>query len=232
MRHSLLSFICSIVLILTLTSVIYALETGHFLEKEPGGVVIILSSEEWAKAEKARVILNISAASKDEDIVSIRGESLSSLKKISDTEWHVTSYHRSQDQAGLTRLEITAETRIAENLLKDIHEQVKRLSRAGMQIRISDIDFSPSLEDREKAKAEARKKIYRMALEEAERVSKELQESYRLWRVDFTDMSIPQPIYRAKMMAETMVEAGEPAPEIPRGDLLQIKATVILRKGN
>ncbi|MFA5354343.1 MAG: hypothetical protein WC291_08940 [Thermodesulfovibrionales bacterium] len=214
--------------LMTIPSISPAIDI-ELLKKEPG-LILDLSAEAWAKAEKARLMVSVSAATRDEDIVALRAEILKALSSLSNTEWHVTSYGRSQDSAGLTRLEISAETRTDEKILADIYGQAKKLSRAGMQISIADVDYTPDLSEREKALSEARKQVYALAVEEAERSGAALRESYRVWRVDFTQEQQPSFLPKARARAMAVDEAAG-APEMPRGDLIRVRATVILRTG-
>lgn len=206
-----------------------AFDVEKLFEKEPG-IIMELSQEQWVKAEMAKVVVSVSAASKGEDFLSVRKEVMATLKKFIDGEWRVTAYHRTEDSAGLSRINITAETRVEGKSLPDIYRRARELSRAGMQIKGVNIDYSPTLEEKEKALAEARQKIYTMAVKEAVRVSDVLSAPYKVWRIEFVALPHVRPLMKGQAVRE-MAVGGETPEDISREDKAVIRATVIIRQG-
>ena len=77
-----------------------------------------------------------------------------------DVEWRIVSFDRSTDQAGLERWRAVAKARLAENALGGLAEKARQASRPGLQLRISSIEFTPTLGETEAVRARLRDEIY------------------------------------------------------------------------
>ncbi len=189
-------------------------------------MVLELSAEEWVRVEKVRVGIGFEIAGREDEINRLRREVPNTLKSLSQQEWFITSYSVFQDHSGLTRLSLVAQTHLPETELYGLYDKVKRLSKAGYAVRVAFVDYSPSVSDRERALATAREKIYRMAQEEAKRVSRELGKNYMVYSVNFTSKPIPTAEERT---IKAMSVREEEAPSLPRAEKVLVRALVILK---
>ena len=124
-------------------------------------VALQLSAEKWATTKTARVIVNVNAVLKSEALDSFRTQLLKNLAKLADDgAWHITQFYRFQDQSGLERLQVTAEARLPDSALSNLRDGAKTISKPGEQYTISDIQFTPSLEEVEQVKKDVRAQIY------------------------------------------------------------------------
>ncbi len=82
------------------------------------------------------------------------------VNNLAKADWRLTSFNRSEDQTGLERWSATFEARLPETDLNGLAETAKKISKAGMQLTIADIDFSPTLEEMETARAGLRTQVY------------------------------------------------------------------------
>ncbi len=187
-------------------------------EVKGGVITLTLSHEQWVMAETARVVVNVSSIGKEEEMAGIRLEVLKTLERLAQTEWHITSYQRSRDQTGLTRFNLVAEGRVPEKGLNNLYQRAEELSRAGLQLRVMEIDYSPTVEEMENAMAEARRRIYERAFFEAENASKILRTKCRVLEVNFLGEETT-PVRKA-------MEAYPAAGPIKRADRVVVRAIV------
>lgn len=192
-----------------------------------------LSHEEWIKASTVKVIVNISLLGKEDEIIDIKNNAINGLKKILDSEWIVTNYRRSKDPSGLTRLNITAQTRIKEKLLSGIFRRAKAKSSEGIQFKVTGIRYTPTLKEMEEARARARVEIYKMAFDEARKIKEVLKKDITVFKINFEPLSVfraMEPYVKGKRATEFL--AAKPAPvrsNIERRVKVKLNAEVILK---
>ncbi len=192
-------------------------------------IILDFTQEEWVKASTVRVVVNISALSKEQNLIRIKQEALSGLKKIINSEWIVTDYRRSKDRSGLTRLNIRAETRVPEGKLSGIYGRVKMVSREGLQINITSLDYSPTLDEIETAKARARARIYKMAVKEAKKLKEVMKIDFNIFQIDFSEET--HGFIKRQMKAPVMMEKATMPSQlisVPRNMKIVVNARVIL----
>lgn len=156
-------------------------------------IVLQLSTEGWVDTKSARITAVVQKVLSGDEAANTGDRVPAALNELApDAEWHVVRFDRSRDESGLERWRITAETRLPESELGGIYDRARNLSQPGQQIQIADVDFTPTLAEREAAAAQLRAAIYREAQAEVKRVAEAFPDAgYRVTRVDFVFNAAP-----------------------------------------
>lgn len=164
-------------------------------------VVLQLSAEKWATTKTARVVVSVNAVLKADALDSFRSSLLTNLAKLSDVEpWHIIQFNRMQDQSGLEKLQVTAESRLPDKVLANLRQAAKEISKPGEQYTITDIQFTPSLAEVEQTKNDVRNEIYAAANAELARLNKQYPDSHFVINyVNFLNTLPPGPLNRNDM---------------------------------
>lgn len=192
-------------------------------------VQLELSTEGFVTTQTANVSVSVDAAITDDKAPTARMEmqkAVNDLAKPTNSEWRLMGFNRSQDQTGLTRWQATYEARIAEAALAGINDRATKASKAGMQLRVVNMDFTPTLAETEAKRSELRTDLYKRAQEELARVNTQLPgRNYRLLAVDFSGAGQPMPFARPMMMKaarmETMAMAADMGGAAPSAEVAQ-----------
>ncbi|MGE3624156.1 MAG: hypothetical protein AB7H77_09855 [Bdellovibrionales bacterium] len=215
-----------------------AQEPAHPGGKRPDDRVIFdISAEDWITSGTARVAVAVEAAVTSGTAGTMRADMLKAVNELAQAEWRLTSFDRSQDQTGMERWSAGLEARLPETRLSGLGDTVKKLSKAGMQLSIAAIDFSPTLQETEAARSALRVQIYKIANDQLTALGAALPgRTYRIAEIDFTgeDEALPMPRVikghsAVAMMAPSPVaaEAGGPLP-IGRAEKIVLTARVVL----
>lgn len=197
--------------------------SAQTMPKPDDRVTFDLSAEDWISTKTARLVVNVEAAVQGGAAATLRAEMMKALSDLAKADWKLTSFNRDEDQTGLERWSAQFEGRVPETALNGLHESAKKLSKAGMQLTIVGIDFSPTLEEREAAAAQLRAKIYKNAQQQLTDLNNAIPgRSYRIAAIDFGGMPggivppMPRPVYgmaATKMMAMADAAVAAPAAE-------------------
>lgn len=191
-----------------------------------------VSAEKWIKTSTAKVTVNLNAVIKQAELANINSQIMTTLNQlVENQEWHVTQFNRSQDSSGMERIYVTAEARISENLLSNLNTKALQLSREGRTLRIQDIQFTPTLAERENVRAEVRKLLYDQVKQEVARLNSVYSTSrYQIKTIDFQSSAIAQPmLYQKQYSAEARVaDMAAAAPAIEVSDKIVLSAYVVL----
>lgn len=149
---------------------------------------------------------------------------------VEGVEWQVMRFDRSRDSSDLERWRITAEARVPEAQLAGIYDRARSISRPGTQVRIGNVDFSPTLEARQETLAELRAEIYRRAAAEADAVSAVWPDrSFRVHRIDFgSTETMPQPRPMMARMAAEAAPATAVATDVGVAERMRLDAVVVI----
>lgn len=206
-------------------------------DKPDDSVILSLSSEDWVSTKSARVTLNVEAAVSEENAGTMRESMVKALSNVAKADWRLTNFGRGQDQTGLERWSAQYETRLPEGDLNNLAERAKKASRAGMQITVSDIDFSPTLEERQAALSQLRTKIYKRAEEELALLNKSMEgRAYRIAMVDFTEMPMlaaygmskaARPMLAMARNAGGAMDMSEAAPPMEKSEKIVVTARIV-----
>lgn len=172
--------------------------------------------ERWATTDTAKVTVAMDAALDKVGLASANSHVIESLNKIApNAGWHVTQFSRMQDKSGLEMLHVEAEARLAQNMLSDLRDKAKAISKPGETYTVGDVDFTPTLVEMEKTHADARAAIYDQVKQEIARLNQLYPDQhYFLHQLDFMQQVMPM---NAKMevMAMGAANGAHPAPAAP-----------------
>lgn len=188
-------------------------------------VVLNLTTEGWVQTDTAKVSVYVDLVQQQETPEELKNRidgSLATLAK--ETEWRVTSSNQRLDQTGLNRWYVTAEARVPESLLPGLQDRAKSASSPGYKVGISLVDFTPSLAEFEKLRADLRSDIYKQAVAELDRLNAVLPGAdYHVQRVDFIQQyAAPR---MENMRAQTMMVKSQ-ADEAGGGSGAQLVVSV------
>ena len=181
-----------------------------------------LSTEGWVQAKAARVTVSVNAAvvgdkasgTRDAMIKTVSDLASKTAEKI---EWRLTSFNRDQDQTGIEQWSAIFEARLPESDLGGIHQKAKAASKAGMQVAVQGIDFSPTLAEYEAVRTELRKNLMLLAAKELETINATYADrKFRISQISFGGASpimTPQVMMMKRGMVQGMM-AQASAPEM------------------
>ncbi len=151
-------------------------------------ITLNVIKEGWVTTKSARVYVHFDITQQQETAAQLKNQIMESLKKLApEPDWHITSSRESKDRTGLNRWNVSAEARVAEKSISGLADRAEQAGRPGFKIRISQVDFSPSLAETQKLMGDLRSEIYAEARAEADRLNAALPgRKYRVWMVDFT----------------------------------------------
>ena len=201
----------------------------------PDTVTLHLSVEDWVQTETARVVIEIDAALPGADAGKIRTDMQASVAKLAPgAEWRFSSFNRSQEQSGLESWHAELEARLKETDLGGIADRAKQGSKPGLQLRLQQTDFTPTLAETEAVKTKLRDRIYAEVNDELKRLNAvEPGRNFRLGQIAFEQQDgivRPMPMMRHAMMAAAMAPAapaGDAAP-VSVGEKITLEAQVEL----
>lgn len=151
-------------------------------------ISMTVSEEQWVKTNTAKLSVSINASLNNKNIASFREKLMSNLTVIAKGEWHMSEFRRSQDSSGLQKLYAKASVRLKQNMLTNVYEKAKTVSKAGLQFRVDNIDFTPSLKEMNSARMQLREKIYHKMTAEIKQLNQIYpNQSFSLHRVVFSE---------------------------------------------
>jgi uncharacterized protein YggE len=178
-------------------------------------VSLDLSAEDWVTTKTAHVILDVEAAVNAASAGTVRADMTKAVNDAAKADWRLTGFTRAQDQTGMERWSVTFDTRLPEPSLGGLADAVKKASKAGMQISVGDIDFTPTLEETEAAKAALRTHILKLASDQLATLNATLSgRAYRIAQISFdADSTPPLPRMMRKPMLLQASAAMASAPD-------------------
>lgn len=202
-------------------------------------VIFDLAAEDWVTTKTARVIVNVEAAVTGSTAGTMRGDMAKAVNDMVKADWRLTSFTRSQDQTGLERWSASYEARVPENALSGLGENAKKLSKAGMQLAINAIDFSPTLEETQAMYGALRTQIYKSANEQLAALNAAMpNRNYRIATINFSGdnegVAPPPPMpvvmrgYAASASAPMMAHGGAEAAPMERAEKVTVTARIVL----
>lgn len=188
-------------------------------EPKPDDVIgVNLTTEGWVQAKAARIMVNVNAAVVGDKASGTRDAMLKAVSDLAPkTEWRLTSFNRSQDPTGLEQWSAVFEARLSEADLGGIHQKAKAASKAGMQLSVAGIDFTPTLAEFEAVRAELRKNLMAQASKELEAINAAYPDrKFRISQINFgimPGMMQPQVMMMKRGLAQGMMADAAPAME-------------------
>lgn len=145
---------------------------------------VTFNVEEAIVSDTVKVEVRATMAVAAEDATDVRGQILGALKNVLDVEWAFVSLNRYEDQAGLERVDATATARIPEAQVAGLAKKAQAASVAGLKLIPGQVDYSPARNKVEEVIKTLRRKIYRLAQEEAEALQEAAGKTAKgKWRV-------------------------------------------------
>lgn len=196
-------------------------------------VIFTLSAEDWVTTQTARVTVGVEAAVTAASTGTARADMQKAVNDLAKGDWRLITFNRSQDQTGMERWSAQYEARLPEAQLGGLNESAKKASKPGMQVTVYNIDFSPTLDERQAVQNQLRARIYKMANEQLATLNTILGgRNYRIAMIDFSGYGAPQPMMAKAEMLRSMAApvamdaAGGEAME--RSEKATISARVVL----
>jgi uncharacterized protein YggE len=157
---------------------------------------------------------------------------IKAVNDIAKADWRLTSFNRSQDSTGLERWSAMFEARLPENELNGLNDNAKKVSKAGMQVTLGDINFTPTLAEMEAARSALRTQVYKNVSDQLAALNAALPgRGYRIGVINFaTSEEEPRPMPHVVRGMLAMANAPESAPQPPmeRAEKITMTARVVL----
>ena len=196
-------------------------------------VTLELSVEDWVETQTATVVvgadLAVSSGSFGQARAGLEGE----LRKVSDkAPWRLTQFVRLNDDAGYERWRILAEARLPGGDLAGLDKALKAASRPGQSLQIADIDYAPTLAEREALQTTLRGRLYQKVKDEVAALNRTFADRvFRVETINFVPTMRPMPMMamesgRAKMV---QADAGSGAPAVAQKLVLGARVTLASR---
>lgn len=203
-------------------------------------VVLPMEVEEWVEASEAEVAVEGTVNVEPTKQMQARQELIDAIRSLvkeepPDRRWRWTSVRMDRDSSGLSRFVGTAEIRVPEAQIDALWEQAKARSRPGMALRVATVRWEPSTADRQTAMAHGRERLYRLARQEAARVSHEIGDEWRIERI-FFERSLPHlqaslaPTVACQSLSDEQTQYKAKNEALMRADRLRLSAYVVLSR--
>jgi hypothetical protein len=198
----------------------------------PDQIVLTVTEEAWVETETARVIVQVKSLITDANAGDVAANPLAILDKVALGHWRMTSSNRRQTDTGFEELVIVAEARLAKNLLAGLYDRAKAASEKGRVVQVAQIDFTPSLGEREVTAAQLRQAIYARAAAEAKAVATQFPEQgFRVHQVQFQGGPMPM-VMAAQARGQVRTMRAESAKADAGGEQVSermtLSATVVI----
>lgn len=194
-------------------------------------IVLELSAEEWVETETARVVIAVDLAISAGQFGQARSEVEGDLRAISPKGvWRLTQFNKLRDEAGYERWRMLAEARLPGKVLSSLGATVKNVSRSGRAFHLQAIDYTPTLAEREAARASLRARLYAEAGREVAAINKAFPgRDFRIGHIDFTgQVMMGRPMMDNARTTRVMASQAMADPATAVAEKLIVEARVIL----
>lgn len=195
-------------------------------------VILTLSAENWVESDTARVAVGIDAALPGADAGRVRHEMMAALRRLApDAGWRFVRFERRRDASGLERWSARAEARLPQGALGGLETRADQLSRPGLQVRVEETDFAPTLAEIEAANARLRTEIYARAGAELERLNRAFPDrDYRVATIDFVHgPDVPLEHQADRMTARALAAPAAESAGFGVSEKLTVSARIVLQ---
>jgi len=196
-------------------------------------VVFNLAAEDWVTTKTAHVTLGIEASVSSNNAGSMRADLTKAVNDVAKADWRLTSFERKPDQTGLEHWSVVFDARLPENQLNGLVEEAKKISKAGMQMSIQNIDFTPTLEEKQVVLSAIRTQLYKNTNEQLALLNNAIPgRNFRIAAIDFTGdepRALPAgiPRFATNSMALSASDASSSA-SVERSEKVIMIAHVVL----
>ncbi len=176
-------------------------------------VILVLEVEEWVETQSATVRLQADLAVAAGTFGAARADLLETLDGFGiDARWRVVDFAKQRDDAGFERWSVTSEARVPEAALADLSAKAEAATKPGRALRVAEVDYSPTLAEREAVSDQLRGRLYSRIAAEIASLNQAFEDrSFRVRMIDFTPSIRPQPRFETMPRAAAL-QSGGPAP--------------------
>ncbi len=226
MKHK--SLVMGLLVLMFITQSVLAKSTKGYRHRTGLNTVMVnMSEEQWVKTDTAKLTVSINATLNNKNLASFRAMLLKDLNTIANGSWHMTEFNRSQDSSGLAKLFAKASIRLKQNALTNVYQKARAISKAGLQYRISNIDFTPSFSEMNAARSQLRESIYKKITLEIEHLNATYpKQAFTLHKIVFSEAG-PLPMTNAAQPL-MLARSAKMAPSSETSYQLTLHALVIM----
>jgi hypothetical protein len=188
-----------------------------------------LTAEDWISTNTARVLVSINAAGNTANLTTLHDRIMQKLSILSNSnKWHITTFQRSQDKAGLERVYAIAEIRLPETALKTLQTKIKNISRPGETYKVESIIFQPDLQETQQTITKLHAKLYKIANAELTQLNKSYpKQHYYLHNLTFVPTTPPAPANAMILAKFARNGAGDAAAPLTVSNKVILRADVV-----
>lgn len=200
-----------------LMATVPAVSAQNIVPPVSDSVSLNLSAEEWVKTETALVTLVVDIAGNGNG-GTVRADVLKAVAGIADrAEWRIVAMNPQSDSAGLERWQAQLQARLPESQLAALGDRAKKASKPGLQVRVDNIAFDPTLAETEATRGALRDQIYAQVNAELKRLNAAFPgRTYRVGKIEFSDMqNVTVSAYRAAKSEMAMAAPQAMADAMP-----------------
>lgn len=148
-------------------------------------IVIKLQVEDTIKATKANLVVSVEMVLQNKTTEEGRADILSGLQSIVNTNWDIANIHRFNDSSGLEKWNVLAQIRVTETELGDLTGKCQNASRPGLQFKVKNVSYIPSVEEYETFYSLLRTKLYTKIKNEIKVIFDETGQKFRIGNANF-----------------------------------------------
>ncbi len=165
-------------------------------------VSMTLSAQQWVTADTAKVTIAVNAALTSTQLAGFQQNLQHQLKQLSPkSHWQVLQFRQTPSASGLQNVSALAQTRMSSNQLGHLVNQTKQMSQQGTTYKIASIDFTPSFNQIQAAKAHLRTVLYKQVKSELANINNlYAPQQFHVYDISFANQS---PLPTAMMMNGT-----------------------------
>ena len=170
-------------------------------------VIFSVEVESWVETTTATVQVAADLAVEAGQFGAARTALVATLKTLAaGVEWRIVDFSKGRDDAGFERWQVVAEARVPEALLSDLAAEAKAASKPGRALSVANIDYTPTLVEREAVINLLRGRVYARVAEEIDTLKATFRDRrFRVRLIDFTQSFRPQP----RLMREGVAMAAK-----------------------
>ena len=144
-----------------------------------------LSVEDVIKSDMANLTVNVEMVVQNRTTDEARDDILSGLKNIVNADWDISNLKRFNDSSGLEKWLVLAKIRVNERDLSNLGQKCRSVSRAGLQFKVNDVNYTPTVSEYEDFYLNLRKEIYKRVNQEIAVLSEINNRVYNLAGINF-----------------------------------------------
>lgn len=128
--------------------------------------------EKWVTTSSAKVTLSVNVTSSEKKFDVVQQRIMKKLEALSEgKQWNIYQFTLTKDPAGLESLNWQLSIRLPLTIVNNLKQKIDALSEPGEQYKIQNIDFQPSLAEKQKMTEELRQQIYNQVKLEIKRLN-------------------------------------------------------------